>query len=98
MSFGVQNPQAGRPAVSVVKIDVEGAELNVLNGATKLLESCRPHLMMEANTRDELRVIEDFLAPYGYSRSRPVGFMPWNYLFRSQQPQQIGDSAYTSVN
>jgi FkbM family methyltransferase len=38
---------AGRPAVSVIKIDVEGAELDVLAGATQLLASQRPAVVVE---------------------------------------------------
>jgi FkbM family methyltransferase len=37
----------GRPNVSVIKIDVEGAEGLVLQGANELLETCRPHLLVE---------------------------------------------------
>ena len=40
---------AGRPEVSVVKIDVEGYEGDVLKGAGELLESQSPVLMLEAN-------------------------------------------------
>lgn len=36
-----------RPAPSVVKIDVEGAETNVLKGAGKLLSETRPVLLVE---------------------------------------------------
>lgn len=35
------------PAVSVVKIDVEGAELNVLRGAEELLAQARPFVLLE---------------------------------------------------
>ncbi len=50
--------QQGRPAVSVIKIDVEGAETDVLAGARKLVESERPHIILEW--------YEDNLKPYGY--------------------------------
>jgi FkbM family methyltransferase len=38
-------------AVSFVKIDVEGHELNVLHGATGLIERCRPAFLVEAEER-----------------------------------------------
>jgi FkbM family methyltransferase len=39
--------QLGLPIVSVVKIDVEGAEGLVLEGSRTLIETCRPHLIIE---------------------------------------------------
>lgn len=40
----------GQPPVSVIKIDVEGAELSVLRGATRCLAATRPHVLVEWNT------------------------------------------------
>lgn len=37
----------GRPEVSLVKIDVEGAEKLVLEGASALINQCRPAIVME---------------------------------------------------
>lgn len=39
--------EAGCPEVSLVKIDVEGAEDLVLQGATELLKQCRPAIIIE---------------------------------------------------
>jgi len=46
----------GRQAPSLVKIDVEGAELAILRGASNLLEMVRPKLLIEVgdSTRDEV--------------------------------------------
>ena len=38
---------AGSPAVSVIKIDVEGAELNALRGATECIQAHRPAILLE---------------------------------------------------
>lgn len=78
---------AGRPNVSVMKIDVEGAEMDVLQGAVNLIRTCRPHLMLEANTTDDRDRLAGFIANFGYSGSQPEGFMPWNYLFRAAVKQ-----------
>jgi FkbM family methyltransferase len=37
----------GKPAVSLIKIDVEGAELGVMAGATECLANCRPAILTE---------------------------------------------------
>jgi FkbM family methyltransferase len=39
----------GNPNVSVIKIDVEGAELETLHGALKCIEHERPHILLEWN-------------------------------------------------
>ena len=39
--------RAGSPDVGVVKIDTEGAELLILKGARRFLETCRPSLFLE---------------------------------------------------
>jgi hypothetical protein len=42
--------EANRPKVSAIKCDVEGAELDVLNGARECLASEKPHLLVEWNS------------------------------------------------
>jgi FkbM family methyltransferase len=71
----------GSPAVSVVKIDVEGAEAGVIRGASTLLERDRPVLMLEASTASDLAQLTDLLKLHGYSEQPMDGFMPWNHLF-----------------
>lgn len=73
--------EAGSPAVSVMKVDVEGAELAVLQGSEMVLERWRPALLLEATTDERLRDLTAVLSRYGYVRRQPKGFMPWNHLF-----------------
>jgi len=51
-------------AVDLVKIDVEGAELDVLAGASSLVTACRPVLIVEVNDPDGL---EAFSRRHGYT-------------------------------
>jgi len=46
----------GRPRVSYMKVDVEGAEIKVLKGSCELIERERPHVLLEWN--------QENLAPY----------------------------------
>lgn len=53
------------PRVDFVKIDVEGMEIEVLEGASALLDRYKPDLLIEwIKTGKDL--IQDFLAPFGY--------------------------------
>lgn len=73
--------EEGRPRVSVIKIDVEGAEPSVLAGARMLLATHRPALLLEANEAGQLEVLERALRPLGYRSHQPPGFERWNHLF-----------------
>ncbi len=50
-----------------VKTDVEGAELNVLKGARKTLSSARPILLVECNTEDSRKNVQEFLNEFEYA-------------------------------
>jgi FkbM family methyltransferase len=74
------------PLPSVIKIDVEGAELEVLGGAGKLFESCRPVVLCEVIPDTALSVTE-FFTSRGYrifdgeaprSERRPLSLAPWS--------------------
>jgi FkbM family methyltransferase len=71
----------GRPAVSFIKIDVEGAEASVLRGARAMITSSHPALLIEANDGARLALLQLELEPLGYRRSPRAGFQPWNHLF-----------------
>jgi FkbM family methyltransferase len=53
------------PQPSVVKIDVEGAEMEVLEGATRLFEAVRPVVLCEVIPASE-RAVTTFLQAHGY--------------------------------
>ena len=53
------------PAPSLVKIDVEGAELEVLKGASRLFETIRPIVLCEVIPASEPGVTE-FFKDHGY--------------------------------
>jgi hypothetical protein len=52
--------------VRLVKLDVEGMELDVLKGATALLANLAPDLVVEAATEGEHDALVRFLARFRY--------------------------------
>ncbi len=78
---------AGEPVVSLMKIDVEGAEIGVLEGSEHILNSHHPALLVEAGGDVELEAIRGFLSSFGYRRESRAGFMPWNHLFLWNPPK-----------
>jgi FkbM family methyltransferase len=71
----------GMPFVSVIKIDVEGAELAVLRGSQDVIRHCRPVLLLEAANANELVEIEKYLLGFNYERRMRTGFVEHNHLF-----------------
>ena len=54
------------PAPDFIKIDVEGAELEVLRGMPNLLRECRPALFIEVHTGVDVRRLVNLLADFNY--------------------------------
>lgn len=73
--------EAGKPLVAVVKIDVEGGELQVLQGAVELLARDHPVILLEAWGAEQLAPIHALLIEAGYAQQQPLGFEPRNYLY-----------------
>ncbi len=70
------------PRVDFLKIDVEGMELAVLNGARDLIAQCQPYLLVE-NIKCEKQALEVFLAVAGY---RTWGFGLNTLAFPADDP------------
>ena len=54
--------------IHLMKIDVEGYNIPVLKGATGIISKHHPEIYIECQTTEELREVEDFLLPIGYTR------------------------------
>lgn len=65
------------PPPNVVKIDVEGAEVDVLRGASRILREFRPRLFIEAHSAALADESSQILSQYGYSvRQMESGIVP----------------------
>ncbi len=52
--------------ITVVKIDVEGMELDVLKGSSMILKKYKPHIFVEAATREHFLELSNYLEKLGY--------------------------------
>lgn len=52
--------------VSLIKIDVEGHESEVLKGADKIISEHRPKIIFEARNQEKLQQVKDTLKEYDY--------------------------------
>jgi FkbM family methyltransferase len=52
--------------VDLVKIDVEGAEINVLEGSTYTLSTYKPNMLIEVHGLDKLGRVKEILQSHGY--------------------------------
>ncbi len=57
----------GHPLPKVIKIDVEGAEVGVLQGAASLLAAAKPSIFLSLHGDDLKRTCLEILAGYGYA-------------------------------
>lgn len=63
----VKIDDAVKGQVALIKIDVEGHEIGVLNGALKTVAKHKPHLVLEANTPEHKAALVEWLERNGYT-------------------------------
>lgn len=54
--------------VTMLKLDIEGGELMALTGAWRTINRCRPAIVVEAHTSEQLAEIIHLLQPLGYNK------------------------------
>ena len=90
--------EAGRPEVSVLKIDVEGAELDVLEGAGELVRSSRPAVLVEASEPRRAEAVSRLCAEHGYRLTPASGLQRWNLFFLPAERSGWSDGEVTAAS
>src|SRR5256885_16450336 len=65
-----------RGPISLVKIDVEGTEWDVIAGAREVIETDRPHLVIELLNPESFRKVARWLEQFGYRNVARLGKSP----------------------
>ncbi|CAO1668270.1 hypothetical protein NYA30BAC_03667 [Halomonas sp. NYA30] len=69
-----------RKSVGMIKLDVEGMELDVLKGCKKLLNDSAPLLYVEAGSESDFNAVSEYLEGFGYKAVKRFNATP-TYLF-----------------
>lgn len=75
--------------VKLIKIDVEGMELDVLEGAQTTLTKDLPVIYVEGATKNELSEINQFLEKIGYSYQKSFNATPTHLYLPENQSSKI---------
>lgn len=65
--------------IKLIKLDIEGGELNALQGAVKTLKRFRPGLFIELAQKSTLNMADHFLNQFGYKRIARFNSTPTYY-------------------
>lgn len=87
----------GLDNVTFIKIDVEGYELEVLKGATKLIARDKPILYIEDDRAEKSRSLRDYICRLGYNidEHRPTLYREENFFGLKRN---VWDRNYASHN
>lgn len=85
-------PEVQSDIVRLIKVDVEGMELGVLQGALGTIERDKPVLVVECQTDIDLAGVEDLLSPVGYRAVECFNATP-TYIFLHRE--WTGSSTHT---
>jgi len=71
--------------IVLIKIDVEGLELQIINGALKILEDQSPVIFAELATETEYKFFKNELSKYGYTTDNVNYAATPTYLFQKTE-------------
>lgn len=88
-------PEVQTNEVALIKIDVEGMEIDVLAGSREIIVRDSPLIVCECQTTDEFIEVSGALSKYGYAPTECFNATP-TYLFMHQSWR--GDTDYSKLD
>jgi len=88
------------PRCDFIKIDVEGMELNVLKGASALIDRCQPIIYTEADRDENNPALFAYLRSKGYHIywHKPLLYNPDNYFGNPEDHLMVNNVKIASFN
>src|SRR5690554_1345973 len=80
-----------KDTIKMIKVDVEGMELQVLTGAVDLLERDKPILYIESQTSEDFAVISSFLKNLGYLYCNTFNATPTHTFIHHERLSLLDD-------
>jgi hypothetical protein len=87
--------------ITLIKIDVEGHEVNVLKGAEKIINECKPLILFELNIsafKNGISEEIEILKKYGYKKFATIESSPRFFNIGSSRFKRIVNFIYSKEN
>lgn len=80
----LDNVMRGVDNIALIKMDVEGFELQIIQGAKHILENQSPVIFAELATKKEFKLFKDAVSKFGYATDRVNHAATPTYLFQKE--------------
>jgi FkbM family methyltransferase len=76
----------------VIKIDVEGAEIDVLKGGHEMIMESKPELFVECRTDEDYKNMFEYLEPLGYCPLDHYAYTPvWHFYHPDREGRRLNE-------
>lgn len=83
--------------IFMLKIDVEGFEIDVLKGAENLIKNNLPHIIIEAHDDEHLNEIKQFLNTYNYTILGRFCYTPTYHFINTSKHSENKQSIFNKI-
>ena len=84
--------------ICLLKIDVEGLEIDVLNGAKRIIKKNLPHIIVEAHNKERLDEMKEFLDQFNYTILGRFCYTPTYHFINTSKHKKINSKIFSKIN